>query len=80
VVKIKPISLCNVLYKIVSKVIVNRLKVMLLHIISPYYSAFIPRGLIANNISVAYETLHSMHNRLWGKKSYMAIKIDMRKA
>jgi hypothetical protein len=36
--------------------------------------------MISDNILVAYETLHSMHTRLWGNVGFMALKLDMNKA
>lgn len=75
-----PISLCKVLFKIVSKVLTNRLNKVLPSIISPTQSAFIPRRIITDNILAAYETLHAMHTQMWGKKGIMAVKLDMSKA
>ena len=48
--------------------------------ISPSQSAFVPGCLITDNVLVAYETLHAMHNRRIGKKGSLALKLDISKA
>ena len=76
----RPISLCNVIYKIVSKVIANRLKPYLNSIISETQSAFIADRLIPDNVLIAFESLHHMKTGYSRKTSFMAIKLDMSKA
>ena len=75
-----PISLCNVLYKIYSKVLANHLKKLLPSIITKHQSAFTKDRLISDNILMAFETLHSMHKYKGGSYGYMALKLDMNKA
>jgi hypothetical protein len=80
VTKFRPISFCNMLYKLISKVLANGLKKILPHLIAPTQIAFVPNRLITDNILVAYETLHTMHTCMKGKKGFMAIKLNMSKA
>lgn len=57
----RPIGLCNISYKTIAKVIVNRLKYVLHHCIGDCQSAFVPRRLIMDNILVAYELIHTLN-------------------
>lgn len=57
---VRPISLCNVVVRVLTKTIANRLKVFLHDVISNSQSAFIPGRMITDNAMIAFETFHSM--------------------
>ena len=75
-----PISLCNVVYKLISKVLVNWLKKFLSIAILESQSAFLSSRLISDNVLVAFETLHYLETKTNGKVGQMALKLDMSKA
>ena len=78
--KFRPISVCNVTYKLISKVLANRLKTVMPSIISENQSAITTERLISDNVLVAYEFMHYLKNKKGGKESFMSIKLDMNKA
>lgn len=59
-----PNSICNVTYKIISKIMTNRLKMVLNKIISALKSAFVQRRCIYNNILIIHEISHSFQNKI----------------
>ena len=76
----RPISLGNVVSRLISKVLTNWMKSMLPCVISNSQSAFVPGRLITDNTSVAFEMIHRMRNRRRGKVGHMAVKLDISKA
>lgn len=60
---VRPISLCNVSYKIVSKTIANRLKLVLDNIISENQSAFVPGRAITNNVMIGHAFINFIQKR-----------------
>lgn len=78
----RPISLCNVQYKVISKILANRLKHQLTKFISPNQGANVENRKISDNTIIAHEIIHSMRIKRRRKfdKPMMAVKIDMSKA
>ncbi|XP_075645329.1 uncharacterized protein LOC142616340 [Castanea sativa] len=76
----RPISLCNVAYKIASKVVANRMKLVLQEIIGENQSACIAERLITDNVLVEHELMSHVSKKKKGKCGEIAIKLDMSKA
>ena len=74
----RPISLCNTLYKVVTKIIVKRLWVALPKLISSLQTVFVPGRKGIDNMILVQELVHTMGTKK-GKEGYMAIKIDLEK-
>ncbi|KAL8148975.1 hypothetical protein AgCh_006108 [Apium graveolens] len=78
--ELRPIALCNIVMKIITKVIANRLKEILESVISDTQSAFLPGRIISDNIMLSFEVMHYLKRRKFGKEGYMAIILDIAKA
>eukprot|EP00253_Pinus_taeda_P001536 PITA_01536 len=73
----RPIALCNVVYKIISKVIANRLKPLPPSLISEEETCYVEVRQILNNIIQAHEVVHSLKSN---KQVGMIIQLDLAKA
>ncbi|GAU48605.1 hypothetical protein TSUD_327170 [Trifolium subterraneum] len=77
---LRPISLCNVLYKMISKVLANRLKCCLDKCVSQEQSAFVEGRSILDNALIATEVIHALKRKTYGRRGELALKIDISKA
>ena len=75
--RFRPIALCNVVYKIISKVVANRLKPLLPIIVSMEQSSYVEGRQILINIIQSHEVVHSL---LRNMKASMIMQLDLAKA
>lgn len=66
----RPISLCNILYKVINKMIVNRFKIVLNQCNDNAQSAFVSSRLISDNMLLTYKILHTYRQKRIRKKGY----------
>lgn len=75
--KFRPIALCNVIYKLISKVVANRLKPLLPLLVLPEQTGYVEGRQIMDGIILSNEVLHSLKIL---KKPGMIMKLDLSKA
>ena len=74
--KFRPIALCNVIYKIITKVVANRLKPILTHVISKEQVGHVEGRQIMGSVILAHEVIHSLKT---SRTPSMLIKLDLSK-
>ena len=75
----RPISLCNVSYKIITKMISNRLRPVMGKLVGQHQCSFIAGRQSSDNIIIAQEVIHSMRIKK-GQTGWLAVKVDLEKA
>lgn len=78
--ELRPISLCNMVYKMVSKLLANIMKKFLAKCVSEEQSEFVEGRSILDNAMVAIETIQALKRRKMGTKGELALKIDISEA
>lgn len=73
------ISLYNMILKIITKTISNKIKPMLNNIIQRNQSSFTPGSLITDNIILTFEAFHTLNKNTSTNKWRVAMKLDMAK-
>lgn len=73
----RPISLCNTSYKIITKILTNRIQSLLPSIISQEQAAFLPLRRTTNNIIIAQEALQFVNRTKTRTNHNFILKIDM---
>lgn len=74
----RPISCCNTIYKLISKLIVKRIKPILPTLILPNQTAFVQGRLLVENTVLASEIVHGYHRNIGPGR--ITIKVDIAKA
>lgn len=75
----RPISLCNILYKLISKVLANYLKLVLPRLIDEAQSAFVPRKIVNDSATMGLEGFHILRVSSTKKQHFMGLRLDMQK-
>ena len=75
----RPISLCNVIYKLIAKTLANRLKPHLPNFIDQAQSAFVHNRHISTNVVITQEIIHSFNLKNWQQQAFL-LKVDLAKA
>lgn len=76
----RPISLLNIIYKLFSKILCNRIQKVLPSLIHVSQSASVAGRLITDNTIIAFESFHNLLSRSDMGFRYIELKLDMRKA
>lgn len=61
----RPISLCNTFYKLITKIIINHIKPLLLSLISPEQSVFLKNRKASDNAIIVQEIMHHLRKEGW---------------
>ena len=77
---IRSISLCNMSYKIISKTLTNRLKILLAKLITPWQAASIPGRNIQDNSIIVHEIFHTLHQNHTSTSGMAALNLHLEKA
>lgn len=75
----RPISLCTKIYKVISKIIVSRIRPLMPQLISPNQVSYVPGRHISDNVMIAQELLFKF-KKSGGKLGFFAWKVDLSKA
>lgn len=74
----RPIACCNLIYKVISKILATRLQVIIPVAVLPNQSAFVKARLLLENVLLATELVKNYHKD--SNSERCALKIDISKA